>query len=51
MAKVNERKSKMMSSEKVGILAVIANEQRSELVNPGKTALTGEALLVDDSIK
>lgn len=51
MSQVNERKSQMMSTEKVGILAVIANEQGSKLVNPSKAAFTGEALLVDRRIK
>lgn len=48
---MNERKSQMVSTEKVGILAVIANEQGSKLVNPSKAAFTGEALLVDRRIK
>ena len=51
MTEVNERKSKMMSAQKVGILAVIANKQRSKLVNPSKATLTAESLLVDRSIE
>jgi len=47
MTQVNECKSEMVSSEKIGILAVIANEQRSELIHPGKTAFTAETLLVN----
>ena len=41
----------MMSTEKVGVFAVITNEQGSELVNPGKTAFTGETLLVDRRVE
>ena len=41
----------MMSAEKVGILAIKTDEQRSKLVNPGETAFTGEALFVDRSIE
>ena len=51
MTQVNECKSEMMSTEKVGVLAVKANEQRSELIHPGKTALTAETLLVDGGIE
>ena len=51
MAQVNERKSKMMSAKKVGVLAVITNEQCSEFVNPSKTALTAETLLVNQGIE
>ncbi len=41
----------MMSSEKVGILALKTDEQRPKLVNPSKTAFTGEALLVDGGVE
>ena len=51
MAKVNERKNKMMSAKKVGVLTIKTDEQCSKLVHPGKTALTGEALLVDRGIE
>ena len=51
MTQVNEGKSEMMSAEKISILAVITDEQRSKLVDPGKTAFTREALLVDSSIE
>ena len=51
MTQVNESKSEMMSTEKVGVLTVIANKQRSELIDPGKTALTAETLLVDGGIE
>ena len=33
------------------ILAVIADEQRPKLVNPGETAFTGEALFIKGSIE
>ncbi len=36
MTQVNKSKGEMMSAEKVGILAVVADEQGSELVNPTK---------------
>ena len=51
MAQVNECKSKVMSAKKVGIFAVIANEQCSELVDPSKAALAAEALPVDRGIE
>lgn len=41
----------MMSAKKVGIFAIIANKQGSKLVNPGKTALTAEPLLIDRCIE
>jgi hypothetical protein len=37
----------MMSAKKVGILAVKANEQILELIDPGKSAFTGEAAYID----
>ena len=40
-----------MSAKKVGVLAVITNEQCSEFVNPSKTAFTTETLLVDGGIE
>ena len=51
MTKVNERKREMMRTEKVGILAIKADKQRSELIHPGETAFTAEALLVDRRVE
>ena len=48
MTQINESKSQVMRTEKVGVFAVKAKEQRSKLVNPSKTAFTGEAQFVDD---
>ena len=51
MTKVDQSKGEMMSAQKVGVLAVIANEQGAELINPGETAFTGETLLVDGRVE
>ena len=51
MAQVNKSKSEMMSAEKVGIFAVVADKQGSELVNPSKTAFAGETEFIDEWIE
>lgn len=51
MTQVNERKSEMMSAKKVGVFAVITDEQRSKLVNPSETAFRGETLFVNERVE
>ena len=51
MTQVNESKSEMMSAKKMGILAVIADDQSAKLVDPRKTAFTGEALFIDGGVE
>lgn len=47
MTQVDQSKSDVMRTQEVGILAVEADEQGAELVDPGETALTGKAVFVD----
>jgi len=51
MTQVNHGKSEMMPTEKVGIFPIITDQQSPKLVDPGETALTTEALLVDIGIE
>lgn len=51
MTKIDERKSEMMSGEKISILALKTDQQRPKLVDPGETAFTREALFVDGGIE
>lgn len=46
MTQVNHGKSDVVTTEKVGILAIKTDQQSAKLVNPGETAFTGKALLV-----
>ena len=41
----------MMSTKKVGVFAVIPDEQRSKLVNPSETAFRGEPLFVNERVE
>lgn len=47
MPQVNHGKSEMMSTKKVGVFAVKTKQQSAELVDPGETALAGEAAFID----
>ena len=51
MTQVNERKSEMVSTKKVGVFAVIPEEQRPKLVNPSETAFSGELLFVNERVE
>lgn len=48
MTQVDHSESDVMSTQAIGIFAVVADQQGAELVDPGETAFTGgEAALVD----
>ena len=51
MTQINERESEMVSAQKVSIFAVIANEQGTELIDPGKATFRGEALFVNGRVE
>ena len=51
MTQVDQCESDVMRTQKVSILAVEADEQGTELVDPGETALIGEAVLVDCGVE
>lgn len=51
MTQINERESEMVSAKKVGILAVIANKQGTELIDPSKATFRREALFVNRRVE
>ena len=51
MTQVNHSKGDVMSAKKVSILAIKADEQSAELVNPGEGAFTDEPLPIKLSVE
>ncbi len=51
MTQINQGESNVVTTEKVGLLAIKTDQQSPKLVNPSKTAFTGEALLVQLGIE
>ena len=51
MVQVDQCESDVMRTQEVGILAVKADEQGTEFVDPGKTAFTGEAVFIDFDVE
>ncbi len=47
VAQIDHTKGDKMSAHEVDMLAVITNDESRELINPGKGAFTGKAMLVD----
>jgi len=47
MAQINHGKCDMVSAEKGGVFAIKPNEQRAELIDPGKATFVRQALLVN----
>ena len=48
---MNERESEMVRGKKVGILAVIAHQRGTEVIDPGKTPFRCEALFVNSRVE
>ena len=51
MTQVDERENDMMRTQEMGILAVIADQQSAELVDPGEIAFAAEAPFVDVGVE
>lgn len=51
MAQVNHGIGDVVSTEKIGIFALKAYQQRTKLIDPGKTALVREAMLVNGRVE
>lgn len=51
MTQINEREREMVSAKKVGIFAVIANQQGAKLIDPSEAPFRREALFVDGRVE
>ena len=49
--KVDQGKSDEMRSQEMAGKAIVTNEQGAKLINPGESALSGEAELVNQRVK
>lgn len=51
MTQVNHSESDVMTTKKVDIFSIIADQQSAEFVDPGEASFTGESLVVNGGIK